>query len=44
MPYVVRLHNCGVLDKPQPVFTFVHPNKGTLLKEFIKGVERMKLS
>jgi len=31
MPYVVRLHNCGVLDKPQPVFTFVHPNKDEVI-------------
>jgi len=28
MPYVVRLHNCQILDKPQPVFKFHHPNKG----------------
>lgn len=26
-PYVVRLHNCSVLSKPQPVFTFTHPNR-----------------
>ncbi|RUS81094.1 hypothetical protein EGW08_011134 [Elysia chlorotica] len=27
MPYVVRLHNCSILDDPQPVFIFSHPNK-----------------
>ncbi|XP_005101573.1 protein arginine N-methyltransferase 5 [Aplysia californica] len=27
MPYVVRLHNCSVLDTPKPVFTFTHPNR-----------------
>lgn len=26
MPYVVRLHNYHELAKPQPCFTFVHPN------------------
>ncbi|CAL1544868.1 unnamed protein product [Lymnaea stagnalis] len=31
MPYVVRLHNCANLDKPQPVFTFVHPNKDVVI-------------
>uniref|UniRef100_UPI00398E339B protein arginine N-methyltransferase 5 n=1 Tax=Pristiophorus japonicus TaxID=55135 RepID=UPI00398E339B len=29
MPYVVRLHNFHQLAKPQPCFTFVHPNKGS---------------
>ncbi|XP_072169677.1 protein arginine N-methyltransferase 5-like [Diadema setosum] len=26
-PYVVRLQNVAILDKPQPVFTFTHPAK-----------------
>lgn len=29
-PYVVRLHNCNVLDKPQPLFHFKHPNWGVI--------------
>jgi len=31
MPYVVRLHNCSVLAKPKPVFTFTHPNKAEVI-------------
>ncbi|CAH1778835.1 unnamed protein product, partial [Owenia fusiformis] len=27
VPYVVRLHNCHLLDKPKPVFYFQHPNR-----------------
>jgi len=29
-PYVVRLHNCDVLAKPQPLFQFKHPNWGVI--------------
>ena len=28
MPYVVRLNNVVLLDTPQPLFFFKHPNKG----------------
>ncbi|KAH9502616.1 Protein arginine N-methyltransferase 5 [Bulinus truncatus] len=31
MPYVVRLHNCATLAKPQAVFTFVHPNNDDVI-------------
>ncbi|GFO27083.1 protein arginine N-methyltransferase 5 [Plakobranchus ocellatus] len=31
MPYVVRLHNCSILDKPKPVFTFSHPNRDEVI-------------
>ena len=36
-PYVVRLHNVNVLDVPQPVFTFEHPNRSKL--RFIRYTE-----
>lgn len=29
-PYVVRLHNSKLLDEPQPLFTFKHPNNGVV--------------
>ncbi|ELU14784.1 hypothetical protein CAPTEDRAFT_161444 [Capitella teleta] len=29
-PYVVRLHNVHLLSKAQPLFTFVHPNRGVI--------------
>jgi len=29
-PYVVRLHNCHVLDKPKQLFQFKHPNWGII--------------
>ncbi|EDO41620.1 predicted protein [Nematostella vectensis] len=29
-PYVVRLHNIFELAKPQPCFTFYHPNRGKI--------------
>uniref|UniRef100_A0A0B7AFA1 Protein arginine N-methyltransferase n=1 Tax=Arion vulgaris TaxID=1028688 RepID=A0A0B7AFA1_9EUPU len=31
MPYVVRLHNHSTISKPQPVFTFVHPNRDEVI-------------
>ncbi|XP_071172754.1 protein arginine N-methyltransferase 5-like [Mytilus galloprovincialis] len=31
MPYVVRLHNCQVLDEPKKVFVFKHPNKDEVI-------------
>ncbi|KAH3763290.1 protein arginine N-methyltransferase 1.5 [Pelomyxa schiedti] len=30
-PYVVKLHSVHLLGKPQPCFTFVHPNRDILL-------------
>ncbi|WAR12296.1 ANM5-like protein, partial [Mya arenaria] len=31
MPYVVRLHNCQILDNPKPVFQFHHPNRDEVI-------------
>lgn len=28
-PYVVRLHNVHIIDKPKPLFTFEHPSKNS---------------